>query len=205
VTASLLELHAEALFTHDARGRIGFANEPDGKRAPRYFCARSLDAELWRVRDDVADDEPRPTLADLKADGPAYGFPAALAAPAAGLGVVELGPGDFERVRHFGWERHEYARDFAVRAPFFAILDGERAIAHCFSARLTSRAAEAGVTTHGAYRGRGHGPAVVAAWALAIRATGRTPLYSTSWDNTASQAVARKLGLVHYASDFSLS
>ena len=46
---------------------------------------------------------------------------------------------------------------------------------------------------------------VVAAWAHAIRAEGRTPLYSTSWDNAASQGVARKLGLVIYGTDFSLA
>ncbi|MDQ3856704.1 MAG: GNAT family N-acetyltransferase, partial [Chloroflexota bacterium] len=34
--------------------------------------------------------------------------------------------------------------------------------------------------------------------------TGKVPLYSTSWDNSASQAVARKLGLVQYATDLSL-
>ncbi|HZS91689.1 MAG TPA: GNAT family N-acetyltransferase, partial [Chloroflexota bacterium] len=46
--------------------------------------------------------------------------------------------------------------------------------------------------------------AVVAGWARAIRASGRIPLYSTSWDNHASQAVARKLGLVQYGTDLSL-
>jgi predicted GNAT family acetyltransferase len=60
------------------------------------------------------------------------------------------------------------------------------------------------VETLEGYRGRGHAPAAVAAWARAVRATGRIPLYSTSWDNLASQAVARKLGLIPYGADFSL-
>ena len=68
-----------------------------------------------------------------------------------------------------------------------------------FSARLSERVAEAGVNTLEAYRGRGYAPTVVAAWAHAIRATGRIPLYSTSWDNHASRTVARKLGLVQMA------
>jgi predicted GNAT family acetyltransferase len=64
---------------------------------------------------------------------------------------------------------------------------------------------EAELETAAAYHGRGHAVRVAAAWAMAIRASGRTPLYSTSWTNTASLAVARKLGLVAYASDWSLS
>ena len=50
-----------------------------------------------------------------------------------------------------------------------------------------------------------HAAAVVAAWAAAVRASGRLPLYSTSWDNVASQGVARKLGLVLYGADLSFA
>ena len=64
---------------------------------------------------------------------------------------------------------------------------------------------EAGGETAEAFRSRGFGPRVTAAWALAIRATGRVPLYSTAWTNHASLSVARKLGLVAYASTWSLS
>jgi len=56
-----------------------------------------------------------------------------------------------------------------------------------------------------AYRGRGYANTVVAAWARDILATGRMPLYSTSWQNLASQAVARKLGLIQYGTDVSLA
>ena len=34
------------------------------------------------------------------------------------------------------------------------------------------------------------------AWATMVRELARTPLYSTSWDNAASRALARSLGLV---------
>jgi predicted GNAT family acetyltransferase len=85
-----------------------------------------------------------------------------------------------------------------------AVVADDAAVSLCFSARLTERAAEAGVETLEGYRGRGYAPAVVLAWAQAIRASGRVPLYSTSWDNRASQAVARKLGLVQYGVDLSL-
>jgi hypothetical protein len=45
---------------------------------------------------------------------------------------------------------------------------------------------------------------VVAAWAATLRASGRVPIYSTSWDNLASQAVARKLGLPLFGAEMSL-
>ncbi|MGH2617528.1 MAG: GNAT family N-acetyltransferase, partial [Thermomicrobiales bacterium] len=41
-------------------------------------------------------------------------------------------------------------------------------------------------------------------WAQAVRQEGRIPLYSTSWENLASQAVARKLGLVLYGVDLDI-
>ncbi len=52
---------------------------------------------------------------------------------------------------------------------------------------------------------RGHGTAVVAGWAAAVQRLGRVPLYGTSWDNVASQGVARKLGLVCFGAGFSIT
>ncbi|MFP6625009.1 MAG: GNAT family N-acetyltransferase, partial [Myxococcota bacterium] len=62
-----------------------------------------------------------------------------------------------------------------------------------------------GIETLSAYRGRGLAPRVAAAWGRALREQGGEPLYSTSWDNKASRAVARKLGLVPYGEDISFS
>ena len=81
--------------------------------------------------------------------------------------------------------------------------DGE-VVAVCHSARLTPAAAEAGVETATAYRGRGFAGAVVLCWAQAVVAQGRLPLYSTNWTNHASRAVARKLGLTMFGEDFSI-
>jgi predicted GNAT family acetyltransferase len=74
-----------------------------------------------------------------------------------------------------------------------------------FSARWGSQAAEAGVDTAESFRGQGYAPRVVAAWAEAVLALGRLPLYSTSWDNDASRAVTRKLDLRLYAAEWALS
>jgi len=57
------------------------------------------------------------------------------------------------------------------------------------------------VVTVEAFRGRGFASAVVAAWANAVRESDRVPLYSTSWENAASRAVATKLGLTLYGAD----
>jgi len=77
-------------------------------------------------------------------------------------------------------------------------------VALCHSARSTPGAAEAGVETASAYRGRGFAGAVVSRWAVAVRAEGRVPIYSTQWTNHASRAVARKLGLMPFGEDYSI-
>jgi len=64
---------------------------------------------------------------------------------------------------------------------------------------------EAGVETAPPYRGRGHAAQVVAAWARAVLELGRVPLYSTSWQNEASRAVARKLSLIRFGDDLHIT
>jgi predicted GNAT family acetyltransferase len=131
--------------------------------------------------------------------GPAFIFPETVTQPG-GISLVED-----ERLleRHFsGWVPGEIA---AGRAPVMAIIQDGYPVSVCFSARQSLVAAEAGLETASGYRGRGYGPRVVAAWALAVRASGRTPLYSTNWSNAASRAVAQKLGLVAYAASWSIS
>ena len=103
--------------------------------------------------------------------------------------------------RHFsGWT----AAEIPGRSPVVAVVDDGHAVSVCFCARRSDAAAEAGLETAAKFRGRGLGPQVAATWALAVRASGRIPLYSASWANAASLSVARKLGLVAYASGWSL-
>jgi hypothetical protein len=147
--------------------------------------------------------------------GPAYAFPDDIAAVvsaseervASGSSVVAV-TGQNEEVleEHFADEIEQ----LALRQPCLAILDRKSAVALCYAARPlhsptgsfeACEAAAAGVSTVSAHRGRGHAPRVVAAWAAAVVALGGRPLYSTSWQNHASRAVARKLGLVCYAED----
>ena len=229
--AELLRVQIDALFTHDPRGRICFVNEPGGRRAPRFFFARSREGNLWRCRDDLAEDTVRTLdqLAseelvrdDLRAEprnldgflgalqagrghgslesGPAYRFPDQIPPVA----VTRITRSGVHLLRLLSWDPEDTARTFEGREPFMAVIEQGAAVSLCHSARLTGWAAEAGVETLAEYRGRGHATCVAAAWALAIRATGRIPLYSTSWDNLASQAVARRLGLIQYGTDLSV-
>ena len=88
--------------------------------------------------------------------------------------------------------------------PLLAIMGDDKPVSICFCARRSDIAAEAGVETAPAYRGKGFAGRVTLAWARAIRDSGRIPLYSTSWTNHASLGVARKLKLHPYASSWAL-
>jgi len=82
------------------------------------------------------------------------------------------------------------------------VIEKKKAISVCRSVRISAPAHEAGVETLPEFRGKGHATAVVAVWARAVRSLGSEPLYSTSSGNLASQALARKLGLIQYGVDF---
>ena len=216
-------LHLRTLFVLDDSGRIAATREP-GPNPPPVFClVRGAATCVWAVRADVPDDiaaefdalaRDELPVADLReppahaesyasllggrvSSGPALSFPGALPDPGDVVFVDDLGPLE----RHFrGW----VAEEIPGSSPVVAVLEDGHAVSVCCCARRSEVAAEAGLETTEAFRGRGLGPRVSAAWALAIRASGRTPLYSTSWDNHASLAVARKLRLDAYASDWSI-
>lgn len=137
-------------------------------------------------------------IRDKVDSGPAFKFPDEITPPQGTVFIDDIGLLN----HHFtGWTEDEIPE----RTPIVAIVENGHAVSVCCCSRLSDVAAEAGLETAEAYRGRGLGPRVTAAWALAVRATGRIPLYSTSWSNDASLAVARKLGLEVYASAWSIS
>jgi hypothetical protein len=116
----------------------------------------------------------------IESDGPTFEFPESLV-QSSDVVIVEN-----ERLlnRNFtGWVPGEIE---AGRSPVLAIVENGYPVSICFCARRSEMAAEAGVETAEAYRGRGFGHRVTAAWALAVRGSGRIPLYSTSWENHAS-------------------
>jgi RimJ/RimL family protein N-acetyltransferase len=95
----------------------------------------------------------------------------------------------------------------AVLAEDAPIVGEDRGPAYWLSTAnyVPPHAAEAGVETLAAFRGKGYAIAAVAGWAAAVQQSQRIALYSTSWQNQASQAVAKKLGAVSYGEDWSIT
>ncbi len=228
----LANLHARALFTHDAAGRLLFVNEPDNAsaRAPRFFLSRTRAGNVWRFHADLpqelcdelgavcADEPPLGTAPGVPryleayarllerhapvrgvSNGPAYRF-ARYDAPAGHVSAVTE---DNAEVLEGGFEK--LVEELPAWQPFVALVEGGRAVSVCRSVRITADAHEAGVETLPDFRGRGYAKDVMSAWARLVEAAGAIPMYSTSFGNSASQAVARKLRLECYAADFQVA
>jgi GNAT superfamily N-acetyltransferase len=224
---ALMELRIPCLYRVDAEGRLLGVNEPGGSTAPPFFLGRTAAGDVTRFRHDLPVDlavEVRRILGSPKGTGherlsvgevealraalspfapnqgeyagPAYRFPARIFVPSGAIEITaqngQILPEDWlDMLAHLD-----------VRAPIFAVVQHRRAVSICCSSRLGPHAAEAGLETLPDFRGRGYAVAVTAAWALAIRARGLIPLYSTERENLASHGVARRLGLIQYGADF---
>lgn len=217
------QLQLETLFVLDEEGRIVSTRDPSAAAGPAFSLIRDRYACAWAVHRDV----PEPLARDLAAlarteppageltdspahasayvallggrveSGPAFTFPPTIPAASGVIAITELS----QLERHFrGWTSDELPE----RAPILGIVEDGYAVSVCFCARRSPVAAEAGLETAVHVRRRGFGARVTAAWARAVRDSGRLPLYSTSWSNAASLAVARKLGLSACASDWNL-
>ncbi len=112
--------------------------------------------------------------------------------------MTRITPTNLHLLQRMVFDVQAVGRDLDATEPWMTMIVNGAAVTTCYSVRLTDRAAEARVDTLEGHRGRGYATSVVAAWAVAVRQTGRIPLYGTSWDNHASQAVARKIGLIQY-------
>lgn len=229
----LLQMQVDALYVHDSNNKLLRINESDpddtDDPAPRFFLGRSLLGNIYRVRYDLPDDlaaelerlaASEPVVTDLREPpyhlakytelltahapitdtytGPAYYLPQVEPPPRA----ILLTPENKSLAQpHFNW----LFNHLEALSPAVVIVEDGVAVTACSSVRLTPYAAEAGVHTEEPYRGRGYAADAVRGWAQALYATGRLPLYSTWWGNTASQAVAAKLGAVLYGTDFTIT
>lgn len=79
--------------------------------------------------------------------------------------------------------------------PWAFVMNGDRVVSMCHTARLAGNGAEAGTWTDPDYRGRGYAAAATAAWASLFAPGDRHLFYSTGADNLSSQRVAARLNL----------
>ncbi len=196
--------------------------------APRFFLGRTKEGNIWRFRYDLPADLVRdldrmcraePTAVNLaepplavaairdvlrahaplyEERGPAYWISDGVAAPPDAVLISAANASLLEA--HFPWKWT--SRSNIAAGPLAATVVEGRAVSICYCSRIGAQAAEAGVETAEPARGRGYAVAAVARWASAVRQRGLIPLYSTTWDNIASQGVARKLGIVCYGEDW---
>jgi RimJ/RimL family protein N-acetyltransferase len=209
----------------------GYA-ENELELAPRFFMGRTVAGNHWRFRSDLPRDlvqeleviccsepisanlrEPAHTNAAIRAllndhaaisyeeRGPAYWIPDQGYRPP---NIVLITAANAHLLQSNFPGRIAATADVR-RGPLVATVVNDAAVAICYCARITTHAAEAGVETVETWRRHGHASAAVAGWASAVRSTQRVPLYSTWWANLASQGVARKLGMIQYAEDWSIS
>jgi len=226
-----LDLQITTLFLLDSEQRLLAINEPGTPLAPRFFLGRSADGHRWRVRydlpagvahrlDQLCHAEPQhapladpPKQADAiravlaehapivgEERGPAYWLPSDSHVPPQ---IVLLSKAHAELVQNtFPWLIAWLAD--AANGPVAAVIAQGNAVSVCFCSRITPHTAEAGIETLVGFRGKGYATAAAAGWAAAVQQSQRIALYSTAWQNQASQAVAKKLGAVLYAEDWSI-
>jgi hypothetical protein len=216
------------LYHFDHRGRLVSVNQWDGGAAPRLFLMRTPDHVVCRFRADLPDDlvtrledllrqEPKPPgvlpaqycryLDVLGAQAPVssvWAGPAFICSQDAvpSNSVVPISEDNSELLRN-GFSH--WLPDVSHRQPFMAVVENDQAVSICASVRISPAAHCAGVETQLSYRRRGHAASAVAGWAIAVRARGATPFYSTSWENQASRRVAARLGLSLVGVDFHIT
>lgn len=203
-------------------------NEPSTKSAPRFFLGitkqgnvvryhETLDEGVINELEQFIEEAPwldAPNRVNMAAFirvlsrarpldhvylGPAYVFPDMRGRSTQAIRITNM---NIELLRKYF---SDFFDDVAHGQPVFAVVQNQVAVSLCCSARTSSIAAEASLHTARDFRGRAYGMEVSTAWAAEIQNQGRIALYSTAWNNLASQAVARKLKLRQYGMDLHFS
>lgn len=225
----LMEMQAKALFTYDDNNFMRNINDLEGAPAPRFFLGRTSDGNVLRFRHDLPQaiirkltnlintesininlsrdviilEKIKDILQEHKEiqkifEGPAYKIPRGITFPS---DVIKITNDNVQLLENsFGYMLSE----LHFLEPCYAKFVDGNAVSICFSSRIADASHEAGVETRSDFRGKGYAAQVVAAWAADIYKINRIPTYSTSWDNTASQSVAKKLECDLYGIDLSI-
>ena len=99
---------------------------------------------------------------------------------------------------------HEWLPDVQAGRLVYAAVVDNRAVSICASVREAEGVHAAGVETLPSHRRLGLATDAVAAWARAVLRIDAVPLYGTTFDNLASQGVARRLEMELVGSEFSV-
>jgi hypothetical protein len=225
----LMEIQARALFTHDGNNFIREINDMYHGPAPRFFLGRTLEGNVLRFRYDLPESivqrltdlvaaEPMHDILPMDSallekikeilwehqeiqkiqEGPAYSLPRPASLPG---GVVKITADNVCLLKN----SFDYMlTELPYWEPCFVKFVDGNAVSICFSSRIAEASHEAGVETLPGFRGKGYAAEAAAVWASAIYSMNRIPTYSTSWENMASQSVARKLKCDLYGVDLSV-
>ena len=225
----LVELHLEAMFIHDSNNRLRRINEPwpSNNSAPLFVLGRSVDGvAVCRFRHDVPDklvEQLKKLCAEELLTSDIYTKPKhfttymyLLQAKTFTMGpcwviaeervplvtVVGLTRENIAGLLRGNFE--ELISRIDHIQPCIAVICDGQAVSTCCSVRISPSAHEAGVETREGFRGKGYATAAVAGWAAAVRQLKAVPLYSTLFENVASQNLAKKLALRLYGVNFTI-
>lgn len=209
-------MQLRTMFLLDRRGRLLAGNEPARPAPPRIFVTTGRGVRVVRVRHDVCErhtrdwlaccDDPAALAAKLSEHapiereyrGPAYVLPSLEPARGTvflgGSGAPPLHPALLAR----GWRTSE-------TGPYVGVVRDGHVVAVCYSSREGSGACGAGVETAIQYRGLGLASLAVQSWAAAVQQSGRVALYSTEWENLASQRLAARLDARQYGENWHIT
>ncbi|MFS0857442.1 GNAT family N-acetyltransferase [Paenibacillus taichungensis] len=217
----MMKIQANTLYTMDNQKRLLSINEPDDGQAPAFFIGITSVGQCFYYHEQL----PLTLIEELGCDtelpldiaklirrvetfkpvksvwmGPAYAFPEKCGEWHPNVQLIESH-------RTFLLEKHfpDLIEHLHEKMPVIAYVMEDSAVAVCCSARVSQQGAEASLYTAHNFRGQGYAAEAVKCWQYHIKESGRIPIYSTSWDNIASQTVARKLGLIQFGVDFSIT
>lgn len=217
----MMKIQANTLYTMDNQKRLLSINEPDGGQAPALFIGITSVGQCFYYHEQL----PLTLIEELGCDtelpldiaklirrvemfkavksvwmGPAYAFPEKCGEWHPNVQLIESH-------RTFLLEEHfpDLIEPLHEKMPVIAYVMEDSAVAVCCSARVSQQGAEASLYTAHNFRGQGYAAEPVKCWQYYVKESGRIPIYSTSWDNIASQTVARKLGLIQFGVDFSIT
>lgn len=218
----LMHHHINALFKLDNEERMTVVNEPPYHPAPKIFIGTTKEGSVVRYGNTLSDSFITKIEEVIQKNGIDLAEIIKNFQQLYELNQLWIGPACVfpDNIKTFHPQcmqlthKNKYTlksqfpytfEDFEYKQPCFVIMEGDVIASICCSARKSAEADEASIFTKEAYRGKGYGAAVTNAWAKEVQRQGRIPLYSTSWDNLASQSVADRLKLGLYGTDFHIN